>query len=426
MISQTIAGALEMYCLPIDLLAPRNEACGIFGVGFAFDGYTACLGGDGRRSRQLSARSSPRASAFTASTIARSRLSPDHHEVESRSSTPDDLKGFKIRLPVAPYLIALFQPLGASPTPINFGEVYSALQTGLVDGQENPLILIDTAKLYEVQKYCSMTNHVWAGIHYSFGNPYWDKLPPDLKELSTKHFNAAAMTERDDWQKMTGRETKNLTGKGMVFNTPDIKPFQEVLKKAGFYARDEEEVRRQGLGACWKNTSGRWPDRREAKCREPASSRKPQPSACPGAARGAPPPSSTGRSAASPSSSAPCWCWPRPCILFAGVVSRYVFNSPLMWTDELATFLFLWLAMFGAVVAVRRGGHMRLTTFVEWVAPKCPRLARHGGRAGGHRLRPRAHLCRPWHISRCRHRPSSSPCRFPTGTAWWRCWSAPG
>ena len=55
------------------------------------------------------------------------------------------------------------------------------------------------------------------------------------------------------------------------------------------------------------------------------------------------------------------------CILFAGVVSRYVFDSPLMWTDELATFLFLWLAMFGAVVAVRRGAHMRLTTFVEWV-----------------------------------------------------------
>ena len=57
------------------------------------------------------------------------------------------------------------------------------------------------------------------------------------------------------------------------------------------------------------------------------------------------------------------------CILFAGVVSRYVFNSPIMWTDELATFLFLWLAMVGAVVAVRRDGHMRLTTFVSWVEP---------------------------------------------------------
>ena len=58
------------------------------------------------------------------------------------------------------------------------------------------------------------------------------------------------------------------------------------------------------------------------------------------------------------------------CILFAGVVSRYVFNSPIMWTDELATFLFLWLSMLGAVVALRRDGHMRLTTFATRVGPK--------------------------------------------------------
>src|SRR5580693_3589236 len=58
------------------------------------------------------------------------------------------------------------------------------------------------------------------------------------------------------------------------------------------------------------------------------------------------------------------------CILFTGVVSRYVFNSPIIWTDELATFLFLWLSMFGAVVAVRRDGHMRLTTFVSWCSPQ--------------------------------------------------------
>src|ERR1700727_3504719 len=58
------------------------------------------------------------------------------------------------------------------------------------------------------------------------------------------------------------------------------------------------------------------------------------------------------------------------CILFAGVVSRYVFNSPIIWTDELATFLFLWLAMFGAVVALRRDGPMPLTTVVNWVSPR--------------------------------------------------------
>ena len=85
------------------------------------------------------------------------------------------------------------------------------------------------------------------------------------------------------------------------------------------------------------------------------------------------------------------------CILFAGVVSRYVFNSPIIWTDELATFLFLWLAMIGAVVALRRDGHMRLTTFVNWCRAQMGQLARHRRRAGRHRLRPRDPRAGPAH-----------------------------
>jgi tripartite ATP-independent transporter DctP family solute receptor len=246
MISQAIAGALEMYFLPIDLLAPKNPACGIFGVGFAFDGYKniwAAMDGElGAHLREI-------ASQIGFHCIEKC---PDHgfREITTKTkpiNSPDDLKGMKIRLPVAPYLIALFQALGASPTPINFGEVYSALQTGLVDGQENPLILIDTAKLYEVQKYCSITNHVWAGIHYSFSNPAWKRLPAELQQLSEKHFNAAALSEREDWQKMTKEETQNLTGKGMVFNTPDTAPFRDVLRKAGFYG----EMKKKSGDKAW-------------------------------------------------------------------------------------------------------------------------------------------------------------------------------
>src|ERR1700722_14161424 len=246
MISQAIAGALEMYCLPIDLLAPKNEACGIFGVGFAFDGYKHCWEAmDGDLGNYL--RDIAKQIGFHCM-----EKCPDHgfRQITMKSkpiNTPDDLKGVKIRLPVAPHLIALFQHLGASPTPINFGEVYSALQTGLVDGQENPLILIDTAKLYEVQKYCSMTNHIWVGLHVSFNAAAWKRLPPDLQELAYKNFSAAALAERADWQKMTADETKNLTGKGMVFNTPDVKPFQDVLKKAGFYG----DMRKKSGDQAW-------------------------------------------------------------------------------------------------------------------------------------------------------------------------------
>ena len=72
-------------------------------------------------------------------------------------NSPDDLRDFKLRVPVSPMLLSVFKSLGASPVSINFNELYSALQTRIVDGQENALPLISTAKLYEVEKYCSLT-----------------------------------------------------------------------------------------------------------------------------------------------------------------------------------------------------------------------------------------------------------------------------
>jgi TRAP-type transport system periplasmic protein len=156
--------------------------------------------------------------------------------------TPDDLRGFKIRLPVAPYLVSLFRHLGASPTAINFSEVYSALQTGIVDGQENPLVLIDTAKLYEVQKYCSITNHVWAGFQLSFNMAAWKKLPPDLQEIAHRNFTEQTLAERGDFVTMTEQEQENLTKKGMAFNKPDGQIFRDALRKSGYYPDIEKQA----------------------------------------------------------------------------------------------------------------------------------------------------------------------------------------
>jgi tripartite ATP-independent transporter DctP family solute receptor len=234
MISQTIAGALEMYVLPFDLLAAKNPACGIFGVGYAFLNYDHLWHAmDGELGDHL--RGIAEQIGFH---VVHNCYDHGFREITTRAKpiqTPEDLKGFKIRLPVAPYYIALFQRLGASPTPINFAEVYSALQTGVVDGQENPLVLIDTAKLYEVQKYCSLTNHIWAGLNISFSNLAWKRLPRDLQDLSEKHFNDKALEERADWQTMTQQEIENLKSKGMVFNAPDAKLFQDALRKTDFY-----------------------------------------------------------------------------------------------------------------------------------------------------------------------------------------------
>src|ERR1700720_2369616 len=247
MMSQAIAGALEIYGMSLDILAQKSPPAAIFGVGFAFPDYDVAwkaMDGDlGGYCRGLAEKAGLYCmdKAF------------DHgfREITMKSkpiNTPDDLKGVKIRLPVAPLFIALFQHLGASPTPINFGEVYSALQTGLVDGQENPLILIDTAKLYEVQKYCSLTNHVWAGIHYSFGNPYWKRLPGDLQAIAYKNFSAAALAERADWQGMDKTEIDKMKAGGVTFNSPDTKPFQEALRKSGFYPDVKKQMGDQAWG----------------------------------------------------------------------------------------------------------------------------------------------------------------------------------
>ncbi|MBV9862252.1 MAG: TRAP transporter substrate-binding protein [Alphaproteobacteria bacterium] len=247
MMSQAVSGALQMYVVSVDILAQRAPPAAIFGVGFAFSDYDQCwkaMDGElGDYVRGLSEKVGLHCidKAF------------DHgfREITSRVKPiekPDDLKGFKIRLPVAPGFIALFKHLGASPTAINFGEVYSALQTGLVDGQENPLILIDTAKFYEVQKYCSVTNHIWVGLHVAFNNQAWKKLPPDLQEIAYKNFSQAALDERDDWQKMNRTEMDGLKAKGLIFNTPDTKPFQETLRQTGFYPDMKKELGDQAWG----------------------------------------------------------------------------------------------------------------------------------------------------------------------------------
>lgn len=234
MIAETISGAIRTYVLPIDLLAPRDPVFGIFGVGFAFPDYNHVWAAvDGALGNLLRAK---------AEQVGLYRLPKSfghgYRQITTRTKPingPGDLKGFKIRLPVAPLLIALFRHLGASPTAINFNEVYSALQTGVVDGQENPLVLIDTAKLYEVQKYCSLTNHVWAGFHMSFNVPAWKALPPDVQHIVARNFNEQAVAERGDFVKMTETEQQTLTKKGLIFNKPDTQPFRDVLHKTGFY-----------------------------------------------------------------------------------------------------------------------------------------------------------------------------------------------
>jgi tripartite ATP-independent transporter DctP family solute receptor len=150
--------------------------------------------------------------------------------------TAADMDGMKIRVPVSPMGISLFKALGSAPTSLQFSEVYSALQTKVVDAQENPLVIVETAKLYEVQKYCSLTNHSWDGYHMVVNGRSWRNLPDDLKAIYSRAFNEAGLQQRDDLAKLNTTLQEKLAGTGLKFNTADTQSFRDQLRKAGFYA----------------------------------------------------------------------------------------------------------------------------------------------------------------------------------------------
>ena len=148
---------------------------------------------------------------------------------------PDDLKGFKIRVPPSPLWTSMFKAFDAAPMSINFSEVYSALQTKVAEGQENPLSIIYFAKLFEVQKYLSETNHMWDGFWFLANAKAWNGLPADVREVISKNLNKSALDQRADIFKQNETFKADLTSKGMEFIKVEPKPFREKLQAAGFY-----------------------------------------------------------------------------------------------------------------------------------------------------------------------------------------------
>ena len=106
-------------------------------------------------------------------------------------ATPEDLEGVKLRTMKVPAHVATFETLGANPTPMNFGEVYSALQQGVIDGQENPLAIITSQRFYEVQKYLSTTGHVFAVYLPVISKPFFESLSAEHQKLVRDSMAAA-------------------------------------------------------------------------------------------------------------------------------------------------------------------------------------------------------------------------------------------
>jgi TRAP-type C4-dicarboxylate transport system substrate-binding protein len=150
--------------------------------------------------------------------------------------TVDDVAGMKIRIPGAAAYANLFKALGAAPTSIQFNEVYPALQTKIVDGQENPLGLIVTSRFFEVQKFCSLSNHIWQGNWVLINNRLWKSLPANLQEILETRLNEAGLAQRQDLAKLEQSFRDTMTKGSIQFNEVDTGSFRKKLNEAGYYA----------------------------------------------------------------------------------------------------------------------------------------------------------------------------------------------
>ncbi|WP_050463646.1 TRAP transporter substrate-binding protein [Herbaspirillum autotrophicum] len=234
MISQVRSGAIDFVSTAGLIWGTLVPAASISGIGFAFPSYDHVWKAmDGELGAHIR-------SAFSKINLMPMPKIWDHgfrHVTSSdrQINTPQDLSGFKIRVPLSPALTSLFKAFGAAPAGINMAEVYTSLQTRIVNGQENPLTILSTQKLYEVQKYCSLTSHVWDGFWLVANLRSWNALPEDLRQLASKVFDQYAVKQRQDVNVLNTTLRKELEGRGMVFNQPDVKIFREQLSKVGFY-----------------------------------------------------------------------------------------------------------------------------------------------------------------------------------------------
>lgn len=235
LLSQLRSGGIEFLNLSTSILATFVPLTGIVNTGFAFaDGDAVWRAMDGALGQYIRAR------IDKAGVVSVAKFYDNGFRDITTSkkpiAVPADLTGLKLRVPPAPMLTSLFKALGAAPAPINFNEVYSALQTKVVEGEENPLAIIATARLYEVQKFCSMTGHVWDGYCFLANRRAWTALPSDMQTIAMREFDRAALDERADIARLSQTLRQELTEKGLVFNDVDRASFRAALAKASFYA----------------------------------------------------------------------------------------------------------------------------------------------------------------------------------------------
>jgi tripartite ATP-independent transporter DctP family solute receptor len=144
--------------------------------------------------------------------------------------TPADLAGIKLRTPESPVRMSTFKSFGANPVAMSFTEVFGALQQGIIDGQENPLATIYQASLHEVQKYLSLTGHVYSAVHLLMNNELFNSLPADLQKILVDAGKETARYTRQLGAEADASLVDVMKKEGIEVNTANVKSFVDLSK----------------------------------------------------------------------------------------------------------------------------------------------------------------------------------------------------
>jgi tripartite ATP-independent transporter DctP family solute receptor len=239
MISQLRSGAVEMLAMPGAFLT-FSPVASIENLAFAFkDRSTVFKAMDGDLGKVI------RDDIASKGVICLDKIWENGFRNITTSTKPirgaADLNGLKIRVSPGKIRIDTFASLGASPTPIALSELYTSLQTHVVDAEENPLVLINQQKFFEVQKYVSLSEHIWSGYWTLVNQDFWKRMGPGIQTIVAREFAAATTAARNDMTALNAAVSDQLTRRGMKINTVDKPSFQKKLTEAKYYDRWKTE-----------------------------------------------------------------------------------------------------------------------------------------------------------------------------------------
>lgn len=140
-----------------------------------------------------------------------------------------DIKGMKIRTPEAPISVAIFSALGANVTPLSFGELYSALQQKVVDGQENAYNTVASSRFFEVQKYVAETNHMWGSYVVMASGRWWNTLDADIQEAIKTAAMESSVYQRELFRSQSAESKQMCIDGGMEVSFPNIDEFRDSV-----------------------------------------------------------------------------------------------------------------------------------------------------------------------------------------------------